>query len=155
MAPHHIAAHSERHISSFESVAVRGTRRSLLHVLDFVMGYVAGQRVAARAHAYSRTALANSALQSGAEVDQVNERVDRLLLVVDAMWSLLRESGWTDEQLKQRIEELDAADGVMDGRRTAKARRCTKCEAMVAADRITCAFCGAEMPSAPGALDAI
>lgn len=124
-------------------------------MFGFVSGYVAGQRVAARSSAYSHSALANSSIQTGAEIDQVNERVDRLLLVVDAMWSLMRDSGWTDEQLQQRIAELDAADGVMDGRRTPRARPCPKCEAMVAADRSSCAFCGAETASGPGALDAI
>lgn len=124
-------------------------------MFDFLIGYVAGERTAARAATYARSAGASSAGQTTAELMEVNNRVDRLLLVVDAMWSLLRESGWTDAQLRQRIEDLDSSDGLMDGRRTPLARQCPKCAAMVGAERSTCAFCGADMPTEPGVLDSI
>jgi hypothetical protein len=76
----------------------------------------------------------------------VNERVDRLLLVVDAMWSLLEEGGYTDEQLKERIEQIDSSDGVVDGRRRPQGRHCRECGTKVPADLPTCQFCGTAVP---------
>lgn len=119
------------------------------------MGYVMGERAATRAATFARSAGAGDAGSTAGEFHDINDRVDRLLLVVDAMWSILKESGWTDEQLAQRIQELDLEDGVEDGRRTPQARRCPKCDAMVEAGRPACAFCGADMGTSPGVLDGI
>lgn len=119
------------------------------------MGYVMGERAAGRAATFARSAGSAQAGSTAGEFHDINDRVDRLLLVVDAMWSLLRESGWTDEQLAQRIQELDESDGVADGRRTPQARRCPKCDAMVEPSRPACAFCGTAMDEAPGVLDGI
>lgn len=124
-------------------------------MFDFLMGYVMGERAASRAATFARSAGASAAAGTAGELHDVNNRVDRLLLVVDAMWSLLKESGWTDEQLAQRIQDIDAADGVMDGRRTPQAQRCPKCDAMVEPSRSSCAFCGEPMGSEPTVLDGI
>jgi hypothetical protein len=110
-------------------------------MLDFLMGYVMGERSAARAAAFARSAGGSAGTTAG-EFHDINQRVDRLILVVDAMWSLLKDSGWTDEQLRARLEELDLADGVADGRRTPKPAACGGCGSMVEVGRSTCAFCG-------------
>jgi hypothetical protein len=125
-------------------------------VFDFLMGYVMGERSAARAATFARSAGATAASGDTQAMEDVNERVDRLILVVDALWSMLRESGWTDEQLAQRIHEIDLSDGLADGRRTPQARRCTSCDAMIEAGRSACAFCGKPVEGeAPVALDGI
>ena len=50
--------------------------------------------------------------------EQLDDRIDRLLLVVEAMWGLLREhTGLADEELFRRIEAVDLEDGVSDRRR--------------------------------------
>ncbi|MDH4306691.1 MAG: hypothetical protein OEX04_04360 [Acidimicrobiia bacterium] len=114
-------------------------------MFDFLMGYVMGERTAARAATMARAAAGASAGAVAGEFHDVNERVDRLILVVDAMWSLLKESGWTDEQLKARILEIDSEDGVVDGRLTPQRHRCTKCDSMVEPGRSTCTYCGADL----------
>ena len=89
-------------------------------------------------------------MASGSSADQmweIHERVDRLVLVIDAMWSLLEDAGFTDEQLRQRIEDIDRADGHLDGRRTSLPTRCRGCSAMVAAGLESCQFCGREVPT--------
>jgi hypothetical protein len=91
----------------------------------------------------SRSAGAAAAGSVTGELHDVNERIDRLLLVVDALWTLLKDTGYTDEQLRERIHEIDLADGVADGRRTPRPVRCTSCDSMVEVGRATCAFCGA------------
>jgi hypothetical protein len=115
--------------------------------LTFLTGYVLGQHGAQSARLASTVAS-----RSGSpvrELLEVHDRVDRLILVVDAMWSLLEESGYTDEQLIARIQEIDSADGAVDGKRTAQITQCLGCGAKVAAGLATCQFCGASVPDQP------
>lgn len=108
--------------------------------MTFLTGYILGQQGAQSARVASTAAMA-----SGRPADQlweVHERVDRLVLVVDAMWSLLEESGYSDEQLRERIAEIDGADGELDGRKTPRPVACRGCDAMVAAGLEACQFCG-------------
>ena len=123
-------------------------------MFDFLMGYVMGERAASRAASLSRAA-GGSAGSTAGEFHDVNERVDRLILVVDAMWSLLKDSGWTDQQLQERLTQIDLVDGVEDGRRTPKPIRCTKCDSMVEAGRSSCAFCGVAVSGQAGPTDRI
>ena len=114
--------------------------------MTFLTGYILGQQGAQSARVASTAAMA-----SGSSADQlweIHERVDRLVLVVDAMWSLLEESGYTDEQLRDRIARIDGADGELDGRRTPRPVACRGCEAMVAAGLEACQFCGTGVSTA-------
>lgn len=76
----------------------------------------------------------------------VQERIDRLTLVCLAMWELVSEhTDLTDEDLRAKIEEIDASDGRRDGFHRPGADRCS-CGAAVAAGAPRCQFCGAEAP---------
>ncbi len=123
-------------------------------MLDFVMGYVAGERTAARAAGYARSA--GSAAQSSIAGDlyDIEDRMERMLLVIEAMWSLMRENGLTDDDLAARIRELDESDGTADGKRTPQPVRCTACDSMVSPRRTSCAFCGEPVASG-GPLDGV
>ncbi|MEZ5175185.1 MAG: hypothetical protein R2823_03160 [Acidimicrobiia bacterium] len=110
--------------------------------LPFLTGYVLGQHGTQSARLASTAAGAPGA--STIEVLEVHDRVDRLLLVVEAMWSLLEEGGYSEDQLRRRIAEIDMADGSKDGKKTVLASECKSCGSMVPAGRATCQFCGAE-----------
>ena len=112
--------------------------------LTFLTGYILGQHGAQSARLASTAAGQGGA--SAREILEIHDRVDRLILVVDAMWSLLEEAGYSDEQLRERIAAIDAADGVEDGRRTALPSSCRSCGAKVAAGLASCQFCGAALP---------
>jgi len=111
--------------------------------LSFLSGYVLGQ------HATQSARLAVlSGSGSGPSLDDlldVHERIDRLVLVVEAMWSMLEEGGYSAEQLQQRIEAIDAADGTADGKRTAKIEQCRACGSKIAAGLPACQFCGTKL----------
>jgi hypothetical protein len=124
-------------------------------MFPMIAGYVMGQRAAARAGAFSVVSDHMSAGGGAAALEALDERVDRLLLVVEAMWTLLREQGLTDEQLAARIAELDAADGAADGRRVAAAVTCRSCGSKVAAGLPRCQICGTETGAVRGPLDGI
>ncbi len=128
---------------------------SLGNVLDFIFGYVMGEKAATRAASHARNAGAVDARAFRDDINQLDERIDRLLLVVDAMWSILKEHGYNDEQLIQRIRMMDMDDGVADGKRLAFPQKCTKCDALVEPGRPTCTYCGAVMSGTPNPFDKV
>jgi hypothetical protein len=119
-------------------------------VFDFLVGYVMGERSAARAATFARGAAAASV---EGDLYDIHHRINRMLLVIDAMWALLKEQGYTDEHLIAKIRELDEADGVVDGMATPRPSRCGGCGAMVEPGRAACAFCGVAVttPASPTA----
>jgi hypothetical protein len=108
--------------------------------LPFLVGYVLGEHGRQSARLASTAAAAHGAERT--DVYDLHERIDRLVLVVAAMWSLLAEQGMTEDQLAARVAEMDQADGVGDGKLTHRPVTCPSCEAKVPADRDTCQFCG-------------
>jgi len=112
-------------------------------MFDFMWGYVMGQKSAAQASAFARSAGAADALTSTRKLNDVDERIDRLVMLVQAMWAILKEEGFTDEQLAAKLVEIDEADGSLDGRRTRRAADCRSCGSKVAAGLANCQFCGA------------
>lgn len=115
-------------------------------MLDFMWGYVMGQKSAAQASAFARSADSADAMSSSMIKIGVDERIDRLVLLVEAMWSLLQEQGYSDEQLAEKLMELDGADGTIDGRRTPAPSTCRSCGSKVAAGLRACQFCGTPLP---------
>jgi hypothetical protein len=75
-------------------------------------------------------------------IDEVDERIDNLLLLVEALWQLCSERlGLTDAELDTRVREI------VDRRTTEHAAgpiRCTSCQAAVPRDMPRCQFCGTE-----------
>ena len=77
-----------------------------------------------------------------------DERVDQLLLACAAMWELMRErTGVTEADLIARVAEIDARDGVADGRITKKARMCPACAHIVFPKHKKCLYCGVDLPT--------
>ena len=111
--------------------------------LPFLTGYVLGQH---GRQSVRLAALAGAGAGASTEnILDVNDRVDRLTLVVEAMWSLLEDAGYTADQLKARIDEIDGVDGTVDGKRTKPAGLCESCGSRVAAGMAACQICGGEV----------
>jgi hypothetical protein len=112
-------------------------------MIPMIFGYVMGTRAVKRAAAMG--VVADNMLGHGViEAQELDERLDRMLLVIQAMWDLLKEKGYTDEQLLEKIREIDLDDGVEDGHRTAALVKCSKCGSAVARNLPRCQFCGTE-----------
>ena len=109
--------------------------------MNFIAGYVLGQRSAGRAAGMASVASAFASSPT-AKIHALDDRIDRLMLVVESMWSLLEESGYTVEQLMQKIAALDGSDGEMDGQVSTAAGRCEDCGAMLGRGLTICQFCG-------------
>ena len=77
-------------------------------------------------------------------VKELEHRLERLALACSAMWSLLQtHTGLTDEQLQEKIKQIDAADGVVDGRLGRAMLHCPGCGRSVSPRRGKCIYCGA------------
>lgn len=107
--------------------------------MDFITGYVLGRRGVGRAAGLAAAAESFAPPASNKLYD-LNERIDRMLLVVQAMWSLLEESGFTVEQLTERIEALTGDGFAADGARAGG--RCAGCGAVYGRGSEICQFCG-------------
>ena len=75
-------------------------------------------------------------------------RVDALELACAGLWELLKtKSGYSDEELVSVIKQVDARDGLVDGRTTPIVGEvCPKCgKRLLTRKRNHCVWCGAEL----------
>ena len=88
-------------------------------------------------------------------VEELEQRVETLILANMAMWSILKDRlGVTDEQLAQRVKEIDLMDGKLDGRAgggaaganaaTGNVIRCSACQRAMPARHKVCMYCGGQ-----------
>lgn len=107
------------------------------------------------AHGSRQAAIRNSMAQNAAldmqrgtnrELDGVDQRIDRLTMLCEAMWELMVEAGAAPEALAAKLNELDLADGRHDLKRRSMPMRCD-CGAMVPPKARMCQFCSGPPPT--------
>jgi hypothetical protein len=84
--------------------------------------------------------------QTGEHLRDLEHRYERMRLIVAALWQLLKShTGLTDADLKKYIEQVDLADGKLDGKmsRTSGAMDCPKCSRRILKSATVCPWCGA------------
>lgn len=102
----------------------------------------AGYAMSAQAEATRSTASAADAVMHARELQR---RIDKLALVCNALWSLVQEkTGLTEQDLLQRVEQLDLTDGRADGRLTKEVSRCGNCGRVMSRRHIRCLYCGGD-----------
>ena len=90
------------------------------------------------------------ARSAATDVVMLQSQVDRLALAVEAVWTILQEvTGSTDEQLMERITEMDMKDGVRDGKVRRPARDCPKCSRKIPPRSPRCMYCGTDVHYVP------
>jgi len=114
-------------------------------MLEFVLGYSAGQRTATRAAALARDAAVADGTIHVNRIEDLNERLDSMAMILRAMWALFEENGLTREQLVAKIDELDRLDGSADGQMRRVPIDCPSCESKVAPGLARCQYCGADI----------
>lgn len=112
-------------------------------VLEFVLGFSAGSQTGGKKASLARSAAVGEATVHTNRIEDLNERIDQMAMLMRAMWALLEEQGFTAEQLMEKLEELDHADGTPDGRVQSVPVRCPTCESMVPSGMAKCQYCGA------------
>ncbi len=80
----------------------------------------------------------------GEDLTRIEDRLERLLLINQAMWELLAERTELGEQdLVDKIREVDLRDGVEDGKMTT-VLECPKCRRTMSQRHKRCLYCGGE-----------
>ena len=83
--------------------------------------------------------------ENAREVDNIEERVDKLILVCTSLWELLKErTDLSEEDLMNKVREVDLRDGTADGKITVGLQKCHKCERTMSPKHRRCLYCGAE-----------
>ena len=89
----------------------------------------------------------SAATDAKSQVRQFQRQLDKSMMLIEALWTLCREAhGWTDQQLVDRVTDIDLRDGQLDGKVAHAARPCAECGRTIAADRDQCMWCGREEP---------
>jgi hypothetical protein len=87
------------------------------------------------------------AQRSKRSTQELEDRIERLTLACTATWELVRERvGVSDDELLDRIRDVDLRDGVADGKLRPGNPECPDCERVNNARRSQCMYCGAELP---------
>ena len=78
------------------------------------------------------------------DLDLVRADIERLLMITEALWGILKEKHWyTDEELANRVSEIDRRDGKVDGRvAQSPPGTCPRCNRTLERKRPYCLYCG-------------
>lgn len=100
--------------------------------------------------ALSRETAPPGRLRDG-EIAELQGEVERLLLITEALWRILKEKhGLDDNELVKQITMIDIEDGKLDGRKPAKPPQpCPKCGRTLGKNRPRCLFCGEPIAADP------
>jgi hypothetical protein len=80
------------------------------------------------------------------ELDELRAAVDRLSLMNQALWELLRDRAeLSDADLRAKADEVDRRDGRADGRMGEAVAACPKCAKANVESRARCLYCGATL----------
>lgn len=75
----------------------------------------------------------------------LEEKVDKLALICRAVWEIVRDHyGLSDDDLLNKVKEIDLLDGVLDGKVTPSPKTCPKCGRVVSRRHMRCIYCGVE-----------
>jgi hypothetical protein len=109
---------------------------------------------AAASQAQSAAARASSRAGSAQrDVVGLEERLEKLILINMALWEMLKErTELTEQDLMNKIQEIDLRDGQADGKFDRGIQKCPKCDRTMSPKHNRCLYCGAEDLSA-GAYD--
>ena len=103
----------------------------------------------ARSATEEAAAASLKARTSATRIDFLEERIDRLALVNEALWRLLKEKvGISDQEMLDRIQEVDLSDGRLDGRVRHASVTCPKCKRTIGSRHRRCIYCGETTPGA-------
>ena len=77
------------------------------------------------------------------KVKHLEATVAKLLMINEALWEIVRDKfGMSDEDLNDKIYEVDMRDGAADGKNQRKASKCPNCNHMVSSRHTACLYCG-------------
>jgi len=107
----------------------------------------AGESASQRASTdMSARAAASHAREAQRETMFIEKRLDKLTLICMALWSLLSEKvgGLSEEDLMERVKQIDLMDGEADGKLQRQVAKCSACGRVMSPRHSKCLYCGAD-----------
>lgn len=100
-----------------------------------------------RTHAGTASQARASAKRAEAASEAMKGEIERLLIITEALWLLLKEKhGLSEDELIRTIAEIDLRDGRLDGRVAPSAdgppKNCPECGRPLVRRRPVCIYCG-------------
>jgi len=92
------------------------------------------------------------ARESAMSSDKTRKNTERLYLVVQAMWELLKDkAGLTDADLDAKVQEIDMRDGRLDGQDSTQTGplTCRQCGRTILSGQAQCSWCGTQAEGGP------
>ena len=92
------------------------------------------------------------ARESAMSSDKTLKNTERLYLVVQAMWELLKDkAGLTDADLDAKVQEIDMRDGRLDGQDSTQTDplTCRQCGRTILSGQAQCSWCGTQAEGGP------
>ena len=92
------------------------------------------------------------ARESAMSSDKTRKNTERLYLVVQAMWELLKDkAGLTDADLDAKVQEIDMRDGRLDGQDSTQTDplTCRQCGRTILSGQTQCSWCGTQAEGGP------
>lgn len=77
------------------------------------------------------------------DIQDLEQRLGKLTLICLALWSLVQEkTNLKEEDLLQRVQQIDLLDGTQDGRITPQIAQCSQCGRVMNPRHQKCLYCG-------------
>jgi hypothetical protein len=93
---------------------------------------------------------ASASSATSTDVRALTDRIDRLEMICEAMWMLIREkTNLGDEDLLAQMAALDLSDGQADGKVARGPIRCGKCNRPNSRRHDFCIYCGTLIRTKP------
>ena len=84
------------------------------------------------------------------QVADLQRKADALTITCQALWEIVRDRlGATEQQLLDKMQEIDLRDGEADGRTANTLQNCPHCARGSNANRRNCLYCGSLLPPSP------
>ncbi len=86
----------------------------------------------------------SAASRAESAVQRMDHEIERLLMICEAMWSILKEQyGYDDKELIKRVMEIDMRDGRLDGKAPrSEPGECRECSRKLSKRHVRCIYCG-------------
>jgi hypothetical protein len=113
----------------------------------FSAGHATHNVAASRAATEASHRASHDANKARSETEELKDDVEKLLMITEALWTILKEQlGYDEDELIRRIEEIDMRDGILDGKVKAGINPdCPECGRKLIGKRAKCLYCGVEV----------
>jgi hypothetical protein len=100
---------------------------------------------------YTQLPITTPAHEPSPEVSELRADVERLYIITEALWRILKEKhGMEDNDIIRQIATIDMEDGRLDGRKAkTPPQPCPKCGRVVGKQRMKCLYCGELIATQP------